>query len=261
MWTLEHNTTNQSLALWGLNNDLQLTRSSQSVDVVTVSAPALADSALLFDADLPVSERHTVTIRNGSTIWFQGKAGTPTRIGSGDNERIQYVINGPWFDFERTVFQQQWKYFYGKNPAIPPAGTEGVDWEHDALGNYFVIAKSSELFLGQTYNGLKQNTGAQITEALNWAITCGSDFAVGTIDPAVNIPINECRDTTVAEVIRQMLRWSPDATTWFDYSTVPPCCPRWSSDSSEPTLPATALGTRLLNRSTRSHRWEPRLAP
>lgn len=67
----------------------------------------------------------------------------------------------------------------------------------------------------------------QIIEALNWALkpfaTSGQfPFQIGTVSPNVDCPIDEVRDITCAEVIHKMLRWTPDAVTWFDYSTSPP---------------------------------------
>ncbi len=72
----------------------------------------------------------------------------------------------------------------------------------------------------------KINTGQQIIEALNWArqaarheAMAAPPFQIGEVTPALDVPIDEVRDITCAEVIHKMLRWSPDAVCWFDYTT------------------------------------------
>ncbi len=208
-WTLAAGSTEKQLKDWGFKDDLSLQRVNQAPDICTVSAVAATDAAFAFafgDAiiirrDRVSSDGSTNSFSSGS-IWFRGKAQLPTRIGDGPNERIQYRFAGPWWDFERLVFQQEWK-----TAPSPPT---------------LVSATISELFLGQKIDGTLQNTGEQITEAINWAITCGVSVQVGTIDPATNIVTYNVRDITVAEVLIQMLRWNPDVITWFDYSTSPP---------------------------------------
>ncbi len=227
MFTLQHSGIEKSLADWGLATDLQLQRASQSVDTCTISAPGLMDAALLFaygDAIIIRRDRTgSGTTWSGGSIWFQGKATTPQRTGNGSAERLRYRFHGPWWDLQRIVLQQVWHNYYGIVSA--PAGTEGVDWSKATVNGvvtYFTLQRTSELFLGITHAGTLLNSGAQITEAANWAITCGANLQLGVIDPAVNFVTYNCRDITVGEVILQMLRWSPDAVTWFDYTTTPP---------------------------------------
>jgi len=227
MWTLEHAGTEQTLESWGLGTDLVLHRSNQAIDVLTVSSPGLMDAALVFaygDAVIVRRDRTgSATSWSGGSIYFQGKATLPQRYGSGTAERLKYKFQGPWWDFQRVVYQQIWRNYYGHTSA--PSGTVGVDWVSDTIRGmltYFTLQRSSELFLGQDRDGTRLTTGDQITEAVNWAISCGVNCQLGTIDPAVNIVTYPCRDITVAEVLVQMLRWSPDCVSWFDYTTTPP---------------------------------------
>jgi hypothetical protein len=217
-WTLTHNGTEKTFSAWGIGSDVRLQRVNQAPDQLTFSVPGDMDGALLFAYGDPVLIQRNRSSSTGATntfsagsVWFRGKATLPQRSGSGSAESVQYQINGPWWDFERCVFQQTWNVWSGYvTPGNP------------ASGNTFTAVTSSELFLGQTAQGVPQTTGAQITEAVNWAITCGAGVQLGTIDAATNIVSYNVRDITVAEVIQQMLRWSPDIILWFDYTTNPP---------------------------------------
>jgi len=215
-WTLEYAGVEKAFADWGFTAEsAQLVRANMAPDVLTISAAQSTDHALSFAYGGAVKVRRNRTYAastySGGSLYFQGKATVPSRMGSAAQELIRYQFNGPWWDFERLVFQQTWKIWSGYvTPGDPTSG------------NTYTSASASELFLGQTALGATQNTGAQITEALNWAITCGASLQIGTIDPATNFPVYNARDMTVAEVIIQMVRWTPDVICWFDYTTSPP---------------------------------------
>jgi hypothetical protein len=215
MWTLEHDGVEKSLVDWGLSERVTRTRMNQAPDVVTIYAPGAMDAASAFAYGAAVVVRRDRTFAagaySGGTIFFRGKAGLAQRSGSGASEGINYRFYGPWWDLQRLVFQQEWNEFAGWT--IPG------DASSDPT---FTVKRTSELYLGQSITGAKLNTGGQISEAISWAITCGVSCALGTIDAAANIPIYNVRDITVAEVIVQMLRWTPDVVCWFDYTTTPP---------------------------------------
>jgi hypothetical protein len=197
-WTLKYGATTQSLAAWGLDDSsLVIRRANLAADVLSVRAPGAMDAAALFAHDA------AVTIYRDGTPFFVGKVRDINREGDGRTEAVTYQIAGPWWDLERLVYQQTWKVFTGDPDALS-------DWP------------SSELFLGQDTDGSPLNTGEQISDALAWAVTCGVSLQEGDIDPVVNIPTQNVRDTTVAEVIRMLLRWTPDVIAWFDYTTTPP---------------------------------------
>jgi len=208
-WTLEYDSTEQTLEAWGLREDLRLDRGNQVADRLTVSQRGDADDASSFAYGGAVIVRRDRTWNAGTeawesgTVYFAGKCTDLEHIGDGPAEGLQYTFAGPWWDFEHLVFQQSWKRY-----------DEGTS----SLADISV----SELFLGVTAAGAAQTTGAQVDEAVDWAITCGVSVQVGTIDAGVNIPSYNTRDLTVAEVIQQMLRWTPDAIAWFDYTTSPP---------------------------------------
>lgn len=215
MWTLEYDGTEKSFEAWGLSETkISRTRTNMAPDILSVTAPGLMDATTQFAYGQPVIIRRDRTVGEGftgGTIYFRGRALTPRRMGSGNAEEISYSFAGPWWDFERVVFQQSWKTFGGYTDPDDPT-TEPV------LND----VTTSEVMLAQDTDGTKLTTGEQIEEAVKWAIGCGVPVQLGTVDPALDIPIYNARDLTVAEVIRQMLRWTPDVTVWFDYATSPP---------------------------------------
>lgn len=215
-WTLEKGGEEKTLAAWGISdNDLTRRRSNMGPDVVILRHPCLIDAVPIFAQNDSIIIRRDRVGNDTSgysegTIFFQGRADM-TLAGEGAREYVTYYILGPWYDFARCVFQQAWKQFSGwSTPGDPNSDPT------------FFTRRTSELFLGMDVEGGYLNTGEQIREAVEWAATCGINVQVGTIDPAVTIPIYNVRDTTVAEVIQQMLRWTPDTICWFDYSTTPP---------------------------------------
>lgn len=225
-WTLACNGVEKLAADWGV---AQLTRRlvSQGVDELTFRAEdSTLDSAAVFPHGAPVvlsrnRALDSAGVFSGGTTWFQGIVTQVPRLGAPDAESMAYKISGPWWYLENRVFQQAYQnVFLGfstpGNPATAPV---------------YGQAHSSHLFLNQapiTGALARITTGQQIIEALNWALKPFTDanaappFQIGSVTPALDVPIDEVRDITCAEVIHKMLRWSPDAVTWFDYTSTPP---------------------------------------
>ena len=61
----------------------------------------------------------------------------------------------------------------------------------------------------------------RLPEVLAYATARGVPITVGTITPNVTVPYAEALDRSCAEVIRNLLRWTPDAVVAFDYTTTP----------------------------------------
>jgi hypothetical protein len=229
IWTISYNGTEKPLADWGFINVTRSLR-SQGLDMLSFKADgSLADAPVLFTPFGPslTLYRNRTQLGNGSFTggmpWFAGIVTQIPRAGSPAAEAMQYKVAGPWWYLENLVFQQPFNAFAGytipNDPTSPPL---------------FVASESdTHLFLNlapvnaPTITG-KINTGQQILEALNWALkpfitaAVTPPFQIGTVTPALDVPIDEARDITCAEVIHKMLRWSPDAVTWFDYTTSPP---------------------------------------
>ena len=174
--------------------NLRRTRVNLACDVVTFDAPASA-----FDDDAIFEYGDDVIIKKDSTRWFLGRVNNIPRLGDPSDERISYEVVGPWWWLENIVFQQSWKRFNTE--------TETVEY-----------AYKSRVILCQNASGDRINSGQQIAEAIDWAITRGAPISKGTIDPDIEIPWSEEVDISCADVIVKMLRWSPDCVCWFDYT-------------------------------------------
>lgn len=201
-WLLTYNGITKSFAEWGLSN-LRRSRVSQAQDTVSFSAPGPYDAAELF----PYGSTITISFENDSTgavaPWFYGRVVQVPRSGSGTEESMDYMLAGPWWYLDNLVYQQEWKTV---NPSPPPA----------TISTY-----KSRVILGQTVAGASLTSGLVITDVIAYAIASGAPIQAGTIEPDLEIPFDEQQDIICSEAIRRMLRWSPDAVTWFDYSTTP----------------------------------------
>lgn len=195
-WTLEYNGLEKTLADWKLGG-MTRTLLSQAPDLVALEARGQD-----FDAEVLFPHGATVTIKRDGRPWFLGRVIQTPREASPRSECIGYRLAGPWFWLDNLVFQQSWNFA-------------------DACGQT-QAGQSSHLFLGQTADGQPMTTAQQITEILHWAIACGAPIQMGSGFPSSQVPMREVRELTCGEAIRQMLRWHPDAVTWFDYSTTPP---------------------------------------
>jgi hypothetical protein len=224
-WTIATNGVEKTLADWGL---ARLVRKlvSQGVDELTFQAPgAAADAAPLFAHGTTLilwRDRSVDSAGNfsGGATWFQGLVIQVPRSGAPNEESMTYRVAGPWWYLDNLTFQQAYQNIF-----------LGFAVANDPTTAIYGPANSSHVFLNQgaVANALlKITTGQQIIEALNWALLpfvqvgVTPPFQIGTVTPTVDVPIDEVRDITCAEVIHKMLRWSPDAVTWFDYTTTPP---------------------------------------
>ena len=192
LWTLASGGTILSAAQAGVTEILRR-RATQSTETCTLRATGRA-----FDAAPLFAHGSTVTVRRGGTPWFVGRVtGTP---GSGDgaSEESAYALSGSWWYLENLVCQQSWSLRGGA-----------------ATGTL------SRLVLGQRLDGTRLTSGQVLAETLQYAIDAGAPFALGVIEPAAFLPLDELRDVTCAEAIRKILRWHPDCVAWFDHATAP----------------------------------------
>ena len=216
VWTLESGSINDTFAALGLGN-LRRTLISQGADVVRFEAPGAA-----FDGTALVAYDDTVTIKKDGVTWFLGRCNTLPRQGDPGSESISYEIVGPWWYLDHRVYEQSWQL-----------------WDTDA--GSLQATNKSRVILCQNAAGARVTSGAQITDAVNFAISKGAPIALGTVDPDIQIPWEESVDIMCAEVIIRMLKWSPDCVCWFDYSTATPTfhC-RKRSNLSSASLAVTA---------------------
>ncbi len=216
IWTLrDASDVEKTLADWGLR-DLTRELINQAPDLVTFRADGRAS-----DADPIFAHGSTVRLFRNGTPWFYGRVvEAPGRASTKAEEQV-YHMAGPWWYLENLVFQQIWQT------------TNGVDVT-------LVPTNKSRLILGQKSDGTKLATGEAILEALNYAIAHGAPITLGTITPNATAPYAEALDQSCAEVIRLLLRWTPDAMTAFDYTTTPypTLSIRRRADAATVTLPA-----------------------
>jgi hypothetical protein len=197
-WTIvDTNGIEKSVSDWGLSA-VTRERVNQAPDLVTFRA-----AATLSDADPIFAHGSTIQLKRAGVPWFYGRViSVPGRAAAKIEEQL-YVVAGPWWYLENLVFQQAWQT------------TNGVD-------TTLIATNKSRLILGQKADGTKLATGAAIAEVLAYATARGVPITVGSISPNAIAPYAEALDRSCAEVIRNLLRWTPDAMTAFDYSTTPP---------------------------------------
>ena len=216
IWTLrDANGVEKSMADWGLR-DLTRELINQASDLVTFRAEGTAS-----DADPIFAHSSTVLLFRNGTPWFYGRVvEVPGRALSKAEEQL-YRVAGPWWYLENLVLQQVWLTTNGIDTALVPTN-------------------KSRLILGQKSDGTKLATGDAIMEVLSYATARGVPITPGTITPNAIAPYEEKVDRSCAEVIRNLLRWTPDATVAFDYTTTP--YPTLSihrrTDAATVTLPA-----------------------
>jgi hypothetical protein len=217
VWTLKDaNGVTKALADWGLR---ALTREliNQGTDLVTFCADAPSDGAPLFGFGSTVE-----LFRNG-TPWFYGRVVQAPGRASAKAEEQVYRLAGPWWYLENMVFQQAWET------------TDGID-------TTLAATNKSRLILNQKSDGTKLATGAAIAEVLSYATARGAPLTVGAITPNAIAPYTEALDHSCAEVIRAFLRWTPDATAAFDYTTLPYPTLAIHRRADAPTLSLPAYG-------------------
>jgi hypothetical protein len=255
-WTLATGSTEKTFESWSFGK-VKRRRVSQQIDTCTFThfqseslnaspvIPIFSQCKIWMNRAVDLSGHFT-----GGTIFFQGLITEIGASGDGGSQSTNYTLSGPWWYLTNKVYKQVWKAWFSAvhaangstNPT--PTGTQGVDWVIDN-DNYFILIKTSHLVLNQRipdptvtlYN--KSSTGQQIRDAIQFAIDEGAPIQIGdefpdpnwTIDQAIasntgcpnfDVPLSVEQEVVCSDVIKKMLRWSPDAPIWFDYTTVPP---------------------------------------
>lgn len=198
-WILEYNEIKKPFHEWGLSNLCRL-RINQAKDKVTFTNEAESVHAInLFE---PGS---FIKIFYGDALWFQGIITTTPGFASSRKEGMHYEVMGPWWFLENLVYQQGWVH---------------VDKLNEEKKE-FIKVDTGRIILGQDASGLHLTNGDQIKNILHYAIQQGAPIQIGSIDVNIYFPFDETKDLSCAEAIQRLLRWSPDAITFFDYGTLP----------------------------------------
>lgn len=198
-WTLVYRNEEKLFKEWGLSK-LKRTRFNQGVDRVSfLEEGKRIEERPLFD---PESK---IIIKANEKIWFQGILTKLPSLGYRIQESRQYVVSGPAWYLQNLVFEQEWNEVVGIKKDIPITQT----------------IRTGRVILGQNLKGEPIDSGTQIKEILEYAIAQGAPIQIGEIGVNVFFPYDETKDISCAEAIQRLLRWTPDAALWFDYSTLP----------------------------------------
>lgn len=173
--------------------DAQISYANQAQDTLRlIQSPSSWTGAAL------ITQGATVTLKSGSTVVFVGVCLSDPRDAVAQNHQIAYEIAGPWYWLDEIEYRQTHKRWTG-------AALESVEM--------------STVILNQAADGARSTSGEQITAALQYAIDEGAPIAIGTITPAVEIPWEQASEIKCSEVIRRMLKWSPNCVAYWDYTT------------------------------------------
>jgi hypothetical protein len=167
------------LADLGLSN---LTRTCRSMLVDVVS---FRHDGAGIDATPLMAYGAAVIVYRDGVQWFVGRNQTVPVYGDGSGEGHVFTIHGPWQWLEDIVYTQDWKVW---------------DIDDGAL----VTKRKSRCILCQDASGDPLDSGEQIADALQVAMDLGAPIQIGTIDPAVAVPLEECVDVLCAEVVRKI---------------------------------------------------------
>lgn len=221
-WTLQIGATEKLLADWPVSN-VMLAPKNQAATTLSFDADGTAfdGAALGAYGDAVILRRYVDAV---ATIWFVGQIRLDPRAATGGAEGLSYVAQDAWWYLDNLVLQQSWNLY-------------------DDGGGVISSQLKSSLVLFANLAGALITNGAQITEALQYAVDAGAPLQIGTIDPVMEMPAEEVRDLTCAEVIKRCLRRQPDCVTWFDYTTDPPTLHvRKRTNLTPVTIAASAVG-------------------
>ncbi|MBX4215884.1 hypothetical protein KW797_02970, partial [Candidatus Parcubacteria bacterium] len=112
----------------------------------------------------------------------------------------EVICSNAWFQLSRTMFQQVAMVYNASCARVQESTTKVV------------------LYSDPT-TGASITTGAQIQNVITAATTAGITVAPGTLPSFITVPFETVRELTMADAIRRCLQWTPDAVSWFDYSS------------------------------------------
>lgn len=220
MWTLLYNSIEKPAKDWGIS-DIQLHRVNQAADELTIVFDGKnvdAPEPFPYGASITVYADRTQTKQgdffhySDGAIYFTGQVITNPGSASGPAESQRIVVQGPWKKLEDRIYHQRWKQLI--NLQHPEQGVEGDPRTH--------------LILNQGDNGARLTTAQQMTDAAAWLLESAqlaaepAPLQIDSTLPAVQVPFDEVRDISCAEVFHKQLRWLVDAVTHFDYAISPP---------------------------------------
>jgi hypothetical protein len=190
------------MALWMFNNMTTeslgiigspvIERRNQDVDVCRI--------VLRKDIDIasPFAHEQRVVVTRDSTAVFTGFAQAPRLNGSAGNETHTVEILGPWWKLERLILVQ-------------PPPTFGL------IVGAANLTGRRRMFIGTT-DGRHLTTREMLTEVLDYAVNKGaipSWSGILDVEDGVKPVGEEIADRSVAEILRNILRYHVDVATAF----------------------------------------------
>jgi hypothetical protein len=151
-----------------------------------------ADAAFEFDY------LDRVVLRVDGTVRWAGPCVRRLVTGMPGQERHVYEIASPWWYLAQQTYLQPWSFEAGD-----------------------VTAYSARCILGMATDGTTRQTIATVAgNLLTWANDCGWPVTSGTFTGlGIDFPIEEVKGLKVMEVLRLLLRWTPDAVAWWTFGT------------------------------------------
>lgn len=172
-----------------------------SLELLTAGADrATLVKTAAFDSSASLwAYREAVTIRRDGTPFFSGVVTQTPRMARPGQEEVAFILSGPWWWLEQTIYQQDWAVGAGSTEL--PFAVLGMDSSGDPL-----------------------TTSEQVAAVLDYLLdtVATPPFQLGTFDAGIQLWPTEVRSATCAEVIRQQMRLHPSWVLWFDHSTSPP---------------------------------------
>lgn len=186
-----------TLAGWGIENPQMVFRSMDD-DELTFDIKTLVTTTPVFPYGTAVT---LYKVASGTTTpWFVGTVTRITSVGSFRTESMRFTVSGPWWQLRRLLF------------------TASAQFYNASCGQVALQCSKVVLFQDPTTGGAI-TTGTQIQNVINFAVAAGVGIAAGSLPAFVNVPTEETRDLTCADVIRRCMKWTPDGVGWFNYSS------------------------------------------
>ncbi len=183
-----------------------LPASEMGVCSVRISRRSAAPDSLnlRFSSDSAVgrfSIGDVVELFDGGERRFYGSVAKLPKYCSGESKNSEMLVESPWADMEKIVYQQLWK-------------------SADTASGEVVLSPvmRSKVVLGQNSEGEKIGVGEQVSDILSYAVSSGAMFGLGNISVDAKMLLDEARDLSCAEALARVLKWAPNFVAYFDYS-------------------------------------------
>jgi hypothetical protein len=165
-------------------------------------------------ASLPFDDDETLLISRDGAPFFRARNVGDSRGAFGSSEGITLNLAGPWWYLENTVYQQFAGFVLDPNANPDPENPAGLQIE-----DFEVVSRYTSLVvLGEDASHNRIDTHDQIVAILEYAISLGAPFVIGTIDPALAGPRQQFRDASCADLILSLLKMAPGHSIFWDHS-------------------------------------------